>query len=99
MYALLKLVMLNDSLCEEASGVDGVSLTVTKWKALEQMVNQMYRVTGNPSCPSPHPGVTQLQTDNEPITSAENMLDLVPARGDSLSKLEQKLLIISISDG
>ena len=60
------------------------------------MVNSMYRVTGNPCCPLPHPGVTPFldggqQTANEPVTRAENVLDLIPARGDSLSKLEWKL--------
>lgn len=62
-----------------------VSQTVSKWKTLEQMVNSMYRVTDAPSWPFLHPGVMQLldggqQTASESLTSAENMLDLVPER-------------------
>ncbi len=73
-----------------------VSASTSKWKALKQMVNSMERVTGIPSCPFPHPGVTPFldggqQTANEPLNSAENMLDLIPARGDSKCKLEWKL--------
>lgn len=87
----VRVVILNESMCGEAVGIFGISLTVSKWKALEQMVNQMCRVTGNPSCPFPHPGVMPFldggqQTAKEPLTSAENMLDLVPTSGDSLSK-------------
>jgi len=54
------------------------------------MVNLMYRVTGNPSCPFTDPGVMPFldggqQTANEPLTSAENMLELIPGKGDSLN--------------
>lgn len=90
-----------ESLWEEAVGVYrwfSVSLTVSKWKASEQMVNSIDRVTGIPSCPFPHPSVTSFldggqQTANKPLNSAENMLDLIPAR-DSLSKLEWKLFAL-----
>lgn len=45
----------------------------------------MFRVTGNPSCPFPHPSVMRFldgaeQTASKAPTSAENMLDLVPGK-------------------
>lgn len=56
------------------------------------MAGEMFRITGSPSCPFPHPGVMQLlggrqQTANKPLSGAENVLDLVPlvcGRGGSL---------------
>lgn len=45
----------------------------------------MFRVTGNPSCPFPHPSVMRFldgaeQTASKAPTSAENMLELVPGK-------------------
>lgn len=75
------------------TGDPGYHTSSQNGKLWNRWLTRCIRVTGNPSCPFPHPGVMQFlyggqQTANEPLTSAENMLDLVlGTRGDSLSKL------------
>lgn len=60
------------------------------------MVNWISAVSGHFSCPYPHLGVTPFldggqQTANEPLAGAEDMLDIIPARGDGRYELAQSL--------